>query len=147
MKIQNTLPINITLLKTLVVAIFFTTVFTSCGDDDPITIKDSSATFTDLNTCDIGSGALATRFSFTIPYDKAEDVTISKILFEINWSNGDTDNSETTNFNDTGSQIEYTWCYRFGSDDWVEIVHTLELSDGTVSNSSAVTINKPDGAN
>ena len=139
--------LKFTFFNAIIVALFVSTVFISCGDDDPITLGDSSATFTELNTCDIGSGSLATRFSFTIPYETSGDVTISKVLFDINWSSGDTDNSQTTNFNDTGSRIEYNWCYRYGSEDWVEITHRLELSDGTTSNSSTVTIDKPDGAN
>lgn len=141
-KISNT-------VKIMAIAIFFSTLFISCGDDSEnfITAKTSSVTFDDLNTCDIGSGLPATSFDFIIDYDASDNIEITKILFELTWTSGESESVETTDFTDTGAQIEYDWCYRFGSDDWVEISHRLETKNDKKSNSSLVRVNKPDGAN
>ena len=117
-------------LRTLAIALFCSVLFCSCGGDE-VTTTNSSATFDELNTCDIGSGDNATRFTFTVNYDSESDSPVSKVLFDINWSSGDTDNAETSNFTDSGSSITYSWCYRFGSEEWVEISHRLETEDGT----------------
>jgi len=137
---------KISYFKAFLTVILFSALLMSCGDD-AITATSSSFTFDELNTCDIGSGSMATRFNFTVGYDASSDIKVSKVLFVINWSSGDTDSGETTNFTDSGGEILYSWCYRYGSEEWVEIVHTLETEDGMVSNSSSVQINKPDGAN
>ena len=121
--------------------------FVSCGGDDDVTANTSTVTFDELNMCDIGSGLMATRFNFRIDYETAEGIEVSKIEFELEWTSGDSDEAETSSFVDMGTHVEYSWCYRFGSEDWVEITHTLVASDGSKSNTSVVRINKPEGAN
>lgn len=138
-----------TLLKIMVVTTFVSALFISCGDDSEnfITAKTSSVTFNDLNTCDIGSGLPATSFDFIIDYEASDNIEITKILFDLKWTSGESESTETTEFTDTGMQIEYDWCYRFGTDDWVEITHRLETKNDKKSNSSVVKVNRPAGAN
>ena len=134
-------------IRFICIALLSTFLFSGCGDSDDITANSSSFSFIQLNTCDIGSGDLATRFNFRVNYDAALDVQISKVLFDIEWSSGDSDSAETSSIDDLATSVEYSWCYRFGSEDWVEITHRLVTSNGTESNESVVRIDKPDGAN
>ena len=138
-----------TLLKIVVVTTFFSTLFISCGDDneDFITANATTFTFNELNTCNIGSGLPATSFDFVIDYEASENIEITKITFDLDWSNGDSESTETTEFNDLGTRIEYDWCYRFGGDDWVEITQRIVTNNDLTSNSSVIRVNRPDGAN
>ncbi len=150
MKPCRLLPTNITLLlRNLIIAIIFSSLIVSCGDDSDsfITAQASSFTFNELNTCDIGGTTLATSFDFTIAYDASENTKIAKVLFDLEWSNGDSESSETTDFSDLGTRIEYDWCYRFGNDDWVEITHRIVTENDLTSNTSVIMVTRPEGAN
>lgn len=141
---------NTTILRTIVVACLFSLLFISCGDDESdnfITAKSTTFIFNELNTCDIGSGLPATSFDFNIDYDASDNIEITNILFDLKWSGGDTESTETNEFTDTGMRIEYDWCYRFGNDDWVEITQRLETKNDITSNTSVIKVNRPDGAN
>lgn len=72
---------------------------------------------------------------------------IDKIIFDLKWSDGDVGNGVKTSFNDMGQSIEYDWCYKFGTEEWVEITHRLVTKQGTISNPSIIRINKPEGPN
>ncbi|MEM9547467.1 MAG: hypothetical protein AAGA77_15920, partial [Bacteroidota bacterium] len=89
----------------------------------------------------------ATRFTFNIDYETPDEIEISKIEFDLEWSGGDSDEAETSSFTNMGTHIEYSWCYRFGDEEWVEITHRLVTANDTKSNPSVVRIDKPDGAN
>ncbi|MGI9542159.1 MAG: hypothetical protein ACR2MX_02810 [Cyclobacteriaceae bacterium] len=122
----------------------------SCSDDEPtisITTQASTVSFGDLNTCDIGSGDMATLFEFTIPYQASSAIEIEKVITDWKWSNGDQGTNEETNLNNNGASVVYDWCWRFGTLDWVELSARLVTKQGVTSNSSVVRLNKPDGAN
>ena len=137
-----------TILRVIFVATFFSAILISCGDDSEefITAKTSTFSFDVLNTCDIGSGALATSFDFVIEFEASDNIEVSKILFDLKWSNGDTESTETTEFSATSTRVEYDWCYRFGGD-WVEITHRIETKNDITSNESVIKVNRPVGAN
>lgn len=141
--------LRISLISVLIVVIM------GCSKDDNgggsdvfINAKVSTSTFEQLNTCDIGSCCLATDFDFTITYEKSSGIALDKIIFDLKWSDGDTETSVKENvFSDSGTSVVYDWCYKFGNDDWVEITHRLVTKQGIASNTSVVRLNKPSGAN
>ena len=112
-----------------------------------IDVKITTSSFDTINMCDIGSGNNGTLFVFTISYTKLSVSEVDKVLFDVEWSNGDKDSAVETNFTDNGTSVVYDWCYRFGSLSWVEINQRLVSKDGTISNISKVRVNKPSSAN
>ena len=98
-----------------------------------------------INNCDTTSGTGST-FVMTIPYTSSDGVVIERLQINTRVSNGDTENSENSQFTDTGSSIVWAVCFRFGPQDWVEYEVRLEGSNGSLSNASNVRINKPNGA-
>ena len=148
MKTSSTFSSLLNIVKLFIPLFFVAVVFNSCGDDDSfVNAQTSSFTFDELNMCDIGGTVTATRFTFTIDYDASEGTEIEEVRFDIDWSSGDSDDADTGSLTDTGSSVEYSWCYRFGSEEWVRITHTLVTADGKESNTSVVQIDKPSGAN
>ncbi|MEB2778140.1 hypothetical protein SYJ56_22705 [Algoriphagus sp. D3-2-R+10] len=140
---------GLSIRSSLVMVLYFMTL-SGCSMDESqpfITVKPSTATFDEINTCNINSCCLATRFEFTIGFEASSGTKINKILIDIKWSDGDESARETTDFNNTGSGINYNWCYKFGNEDWVQVTHRLVGDGGITSAPSMVQINKPDGAN
>lgn len=118
------------------------------GSDFFITAKASTSSFEQLNTCDISSCCLATEFDFNVVYEASSGIEIDKIIFDLKWSDGDTETGvKEAVFSDSGTSVVYNWCYKFGDDDWVEITHRLISKQGITSNTSVVRLNKPEGAN
>ena len=141
--------IGLSIRSGLVMILYLMTLL-GCSKDEPqpfITVKSSTATFDEINTCDINSCCLATQFEFTISFEAASGTKINKILIDTKWSDGDEGAKETTDFGSTGSGINYNWCYKFGNEDWVQVIHRLVGDGGITSAPSMVQINKPDGAN
>ena len=139
-------------LRNLFTVLLCTTLCFNCSEDDDgpdlfIIAMTSTSSFDDLNTCHIDSGALATMFDFTIPYEASDGIAINKVVFDIEWSNGDTGSAESNEFINTGTDVLYNWCYRFATDEWVEITHRLETEQGITSNPSVIRVFKPQSAN
>jgi hypothetical protein len=135
-------------LLLLVVLLLFSGCSSDDGPKDTINMVQPALTsFTELNTCDIGGCCLATEFDFSISYAASDGTEIARIEFELEWSDGDTDENSENDFSDTGSNVTYDWCYRFGETIWVDITHILVSTNGAKSSPITVRLMKPDGAN
>lgn len=122
----------------------------SCAKDDEgssflVTISDSNFTITSINNCSTSSGA-GTILRVNTPYQLSEGQTIERLLIRTMVSNGETEENTVTTFQDDGSKTTFANCFRFGSQTWVEFQIRLESSEGVVSNTSTIRINRPNGA-
>ena len=123
----------------------------SCSDDEPtisVTTQSTTLSFGDLNTCDINDGGkFATLFEFTIPYQAASAIEVEKITTDWQWSSGNSGTNEETNFSNTGTNVVYDWCWRFGEDEWVDLTARIVTKQGVISSPSTLRLNKPVDAN
>ena len=139
--------------RTFVLVLFLYLTIASCSSDDEgpvpvITTQATTATFDDLNGCDINDGGpFATLFDFTIPYNTTAPVEIDRITTDWEWETGNSGTNQETSFNDTGAAIIYDWCWRFGDDNWVDLTSRLVTKEGIISSSSSIRLTKPDDAN
>ena len=133
--------------------IIFALLMLNCSNDDGtvedfLSVLPSQVSFTAINTCDIGDACcLATEFDFRIGYEANGDTQVNNIQVSILWSDGDSDTFETDDFNDSGTEVVYDLCYRFGKSEWVEVTHLLVGRTGARSPASIVRVEKPEGAN
>lgn len=138
----------------VLIIVFSTILILGCDKDDdmrPLSANSGGFTFDSLNTCDIGSGANATVFTFQIELESVpmQELDLDGVEFDLEWSDGDT--SEDIFEDDiiiSGSTVEYDWCFRFGSTDWFEVKPVIVDSDrNPLSNAVTIRVNKPAGAN
>ncbi|WP_422083500.1 hypothetical protein [Ulvibacterium sp.] len=128
----------------------FLILFLSCSKDDGesiASINASTQTFelNGINNCNTTLGTGST-FVMTIPYTSSDGVSIERLQINTKVSDGGTESGINTQFTDNGSSVVWAVCFRFGTQDWVEYEVMLEGSDGSVSNTSTIRINKPGGA-
>ena len=121
------------------------------SDDDPNingSINAQAQTFTvnGINNCNTSIGDGSTLV-FEIPYTTSDGINITKLLIKSTVSDGGTQDAVNTQFSNTNNVIGWVSCFTFGSQDWVEYGVRLEASDGSISNTSTVRVNKPNGAN
>lgn len=136
----------------LLIIVFSTILILGCDKDDdmrPLSATSGGFTFDALNTCDIGSGAMATAFTFQIELESAPMLELGGVEFDLEWSDGDkSEDLFDDDFIILGSTIEYDWCFRFGSTDWFEVRPVIVDSDrNPLSNEVTIRVNKPAGAN
>lgn len=144
---KNTASVGISIYMYLAMSFL---ILINCSKDETepsISIEPISVSFTEINTCDINSCCLATRFAFNVGYRSTGGVKVSKVLADLTWSDGEESSNETKSFKDTGSGINYKWCFKFGNADWVQVTNRLVSEDGVTSAPSMVKVNKPEGAN
>jgi hypothetical protein len=140
-------------MKTLHVLFAFSiTLMLACSKDDemrPLSASSGGFTFDSLNTCDIGSGSMATLFDFQIELDSVPTLDLGGVEFDLEWSNGDkSEDIFEDDFIISGSTIEYDWCFRFGNTDWFEVKPTIvDPNRNPLSNEVTIRVNKPAGAN
>jgi hypothetical protein len=125
---------------------------TSCSKDDPgptIFIKTEKAqvSFVKVNTCHAGGGVYYTEFDFIIPYQTSStDIEIEKIIYSIKAGTSSTEKEDYT-FSDSGSQLSFPLCFKFGGAPAIDYTATLVSTEGLKSNTTTVTIDAPPGAN
>jgi len=147
---QNRKSIAVKTVQRMVTATLFLIMLVSCSNDDgvdsSIKAQKTIVTIEGINNCStsIGDGTI---LSLVTPYSAPESLKIVKIRIKATVSNGQSEESTTTNFTDTGSTVEWGGCFTFGSQEWVEYEVRLEASDGTLSNQVTTRVNKPNGAN
>lgn len=148
---QNIRRIAIGTIQKFMTTVLFLIVLTNCSKDDgaaesAIKAQKTTVSIEGVNNCStsIGDGTI---LSLLTPYTAADGLVISKIRLKATVSNGESNESTTTNFTDSGSTIALDGCFTFGSQDWVEYEVRLEANDGSLSNTSTVRVNKPNGAN
>jgi len=134
-------------LMLLIIAVLITI---SCSKDDEgtnlfVTTSNSSFTITAINNCTTSSGA-GTILRVKTPYQLSDGHSIEKLLIRTMVSNGESEENTVATFQDDGSTTTFANCFRFGSQDWVEFQIRLESSEGVISNTSTLRINKPNGA-
>lgn len=122
----------------------------SCSKDDEgsnlfVTVSNSTFTVTSINNCSTSSGA-GTILRVNTPYQLSDGQSIEKLLIRTTVSNGESEENMVATFQDDGSKTTFANCFRFGSQAWVEFQIRLESSEGVVSNTSTIRINKPNGA-
>lgn len=125
-------------------------IFMGCSDDDDFALSASSggATYDTVNTCG-NTAPYLTRFDFAIELESPPTEDLGGVEFDIEWSDGDIVEDR---FEDdliiTGSVVEFDWCFRFGSTEWIELHCTiLDEDDNVLSNEVTIRADKPDGAN
>jgi len=131
----------------LIIAVLITV---SCSKDDEgtsffVTTSNSNFTITSINNCSTSSGP-GTILRVHTPYQLSDSQTIEKLLIRTMVSNGETEENSVTTFQDDGSKTTFANCFRFGSQAWVEFQIRLESSEGVISNTSTIRIDKPNGA-
>lgn len=137
--------------RTLMLALFVLAI-ASCSKDDAepdIRITNGSSSFDVLNDCDIGSGPLATLFTFTLNLAALPAEDIDGIEFDLEWEDGsESQNLFDDNFDIIGNSLEFDWCFRFGSLNWFEIrAKVLADDERQESNEVTIRVNRPSGAN
>jgi hypothetical protein len=116
------------------------------GPDFSINAETQTYTINGINNCNTSSGAGST-FVFEIPYSSETNSAINKLQIRRTVSDGGSDVGVNTTFTDEDGIIGWAICFRFGSQDWVEMEVVLEAEDGSKSNPTKVRVNKPTGAN
>lgn len=139
------------MIQILITAALFGFVLAGCSKDDdggdgPIKAQKTTVTIDGVNNCSTSLGD-GTILSLVTPYVVTDGLVITKIRLKATVSNGESEESTTTNFTDTGSTIELEGCFTFGSQQWVEYELRLEVTGGLLSNPSTIRVNKPIGAN
>lgn len=119
-----------------------------CSKDDPapsvfINSQPTQVSFNEVNKCLVPGGLYYTRFTFTIPYEASPGLVIDRILFSAEGS----PEKEETDFDDSGTEITFDLCLKFGGAPKVDFTTTLVSTDDIKSSAKTVTINKPTGAN
>lgn len=119
-----------------------------CSKDDPkpsvfINSQQTQVSFGEVNKCLVTGGLYYTRFTFTIPYEASPGIEIDRILYS---AEGSPEKAET-DFDDSGSEITFDLCLKFGGAAKVDFTTTLVSTDDIKSSPRTVTINKPAGAN
>ena len=109
-----------------VATIFITLLLLGCSKDDDgggssSSLKASATSFTldGVNNCDTSLGT-GTLLFFETPYTASESLNVNRLLVNTKVSNGETEESSTTTFQDNGSAINWVVCFTYGTQDWVE---------------------------
>lgn len=123
-------------------------VLSGCSREDagplPLQVQNLKATFVEVNDCHVGGGVYYTEYSFTITYKAVPGVEIGKIVYSNSkWLTP----KETVVFNDTGEEVLFDLCVRFGFEPYFDFATTLVSTEGVKSNEIKVRINKPENAN
>lgn len=146
--------INPSTTKLLILCISLVIV-TSCKDDSTssgditIEIVNGTSTFNELNDCDIGSGASATEFLFSLGFEASDNIDIDGVEFDLVWSDEDeAPNIFTDDFEVTNQTLQFHWCFRYGPTDWFELDLKILAEDEEVeSNEYTIRVDRPEGAN
>ena len=135
---------------TAILFILLIVAISSCSSDDDassgsIQTQQQTAAIGDLNNCNTSIGT-GTIIALTIPYTAPTGITIEQLQVNTRVSDGGSDSGINTLFTDSGSEIGWVSCFRFGSQSWVEYEVRLESTDGVLSNPTTVRIDRPNGA-
>ena len=128
--------------------------FASCKDDSTssampiVEITDGSYTVIEINDCDIG-GDPATEFLFELIYNASSDIDIDGVEFDDLFSSGqEIENNFEDDLDVSGNSLSFDWCYRFGSNEWVELtLKILAENEQVESNEYTLRVDRPEGAN
>lgn len=143
-------------IQKLMATVMVLVTLVSCSKDDgggepESAIKLGALSFDNEGDCDHSSGVTGTDFKITIPYNGTEGDTISNLLVKLTPSDSPSDNL-SFDYNglaltDGSGTLTWDGCWRFGENEWFDFELRIETTNGEISSTSKIRIDKPSGAN